>query len=467
MNSSSLRRVLNALSQPAGEVCNRLRNAGYEAFVVGGAVRDLVRHVNPDDYDLATSATPEQVKSLFRRVIPTGIEHGTVTVLTKDESIEVTTFRVEAAYTDGRHPDSVHFVTTIEDDLARRDFTINGMALDPVREQFLDPFGGETDLQTGTIRAIGNPHERFAEDALRLLRAVRFATQLEFAIEPGTWDALTRASPSLRRVSHERTRDELNKILASERPSVGFRLMSDGGLLKVILPELDAGVGVEQRGDHRFDVFEHSILTCDGAPRDNLTVRLAALLHDIARPATLSVDADGNRTFYGHDQESAGQAQSLLRRLRYPNTVIARVTHLIRQHMFGYTPDWTDAAVRRFLARVGVQNVENLFALRQADSYAQRGSRTDLRTLLTFRERITDVLAGDHALSRKDLAVNGHDLTSIDIPPGPAMGTVIDHLFETVLDDPKQNTRPQLLKIAGAFYHSRLKGANPHPTDTP
>ncbi len=447
-------------------MCSRLRNAGHEAYVVGGAVRDLVRRVKPDDYDLATSATPEQVKRLFRRVVPTGIEHGTVTVLTSDESLEVTTFRVESAYTDGRHPDSVQFVTTIEEDLARRDFTINGMALDPVQERFLDPFGGEADLQTGTIRAIGNPDERFAEDALRLLRAVRFATQLQFHIEPDTWEALTRASHTLQRVSYERTRDELNKILASERPTVGFRLMSRGGLLQVILPELAAGVGIEQRGDHRFDVFEHSILTCESAPKDNMTVRLAALLHDIAKPATLSVDADGNRTFYRHDQESADQAQSLLRRLRYPNTVIDQVTHLIRQHMFAYTPDWTDAAVRRFLARVGLQNVENLFALRQADSYAQRGSRVDFRTLLTFRDRITEILANDHALNRKDLAVNGHDLATIDIPPGPAMGTVIDHLFETVLDDPKQNTRPQLLKIARTFYDSRLKGANHHPTDT-
>ena len=465
MNRSSLRRILNSLSAPAREVCSRLREGGHEAFVVGGAIRDLVRNVPPDDYDLATSATPEQVTQLFRRVIPTGIEHGTVTVLLRDKSIEVTTFRTESAYTDGRHPDSVNFVTTIADDLARRDFTINGMALDPVLEQFLDPFGGEADLHTGTIRAIGNPDERFAEDALRLLRAIRFASQLEFTIETGTWDALARASHSLGKVSHERVRDELNKILTSKRPSAGFQLMRDSGLLQVILPELCAGVEVEQRGDHRFDVFEHSILTCDAAPRDNLTVRLAALFHDIAKPATLSVDGDGNRTFYGHDHESAGQAELLLRRLRYPNAVIGQVTHLIRHHMFHYTHDWSDAAVRRFLSRVGQEDVENLFALRRADSFAQRGSSTDLRALLAFRERIGDVLAGEHALNRKDLAVDGHDLASIDIPPGPAMGTVIEHLFETVLDDPKQNTRSRLLKITRSFYDSRLKGTAEHGAD--
>lgn len=433
--------------------------------MVGGAVRDLVRNTTPDDYDLATSATPEQVSYLFRRVIPTGIEHGTVTVLLGDKSVEVTTFRTESVYTDGRRPDSVNFVTTIADDLARRDFTINGMALDPVLETFLDPFKGEEDLHAGTIRAIGNPDERFAEDALRLLRAVRFATQLQFTIEAGTWDALGRASRSLGKVSQERMRDELNKILAAKRPSVGLRLMCGGGLLQVVLPELSAGVKVEQRGDHRFDVFEHSILTCDAAPRGNPTVRLAGLFHDIAKPASLKVDADGHRTFHGHDQASARQAETLLRRLRYPNAVIGQVTHLIRHHMFHYTAEWTDAAVRRFLARVGPENVDNLFALRQADSFAQRGSSTDLRALHTFRDRIGDALANEHALSRKDLAVNGHDLASIGIPPGRVMGTIIDYLFETVLDDPKQNARGQLLKIARSFYDSRLKDAADHGSD--
>lgn len=466
MNRSRLRRIINTLQSPARNACTRLREAGYEAFVVGGAIRDLVRKMKPDDYDLATSATPEQVKKLFRRVIPTGIEHGTVTVLIEGTSIEVTTFRKESIYTDGRHPDSVQFVKTIEDDLARRDFTINGMALDPVQDRFLDPFGGETDLRSGTVRAIGNPDERFAEDALRLLRAVRFATQLEFMIEPDTLDALGRAADTVRRVSHERVRDELTKIVASNRPSIGFRLMRDTELLPAILPELSVGVGVEQRGGHRFDVFEHSILTCDAARGDDMAVRLAALLHDVAKPSTLSVDAAGNRTFHGHDKESARQTELLLRRLRYPNVMIDRVTHLIRQHMFHYTPEWTDAAVRRFLARVGIENVENLFDLRQADSFAQRGAEIDFRMLFAFRERIATVLAGGHALSRKDLAVNGRDLASIEIPEGPAMGTVLEHLFEAVLDDPKQNTRSRLLDIAQRFYESRLSGADEQGSDS-
>jgi tRNA nucleotidyltransferase (CCA-adding enzyme) len=464
VNPSTLRRIINSLSTSAQVVCRTLHDAGYETFVVGGAVRDLVRLMDPDDYDLATSATPEQITKLFRRVIPTGIEHGTVTVLVKEMSIEVTTFRTESGYSDGRHPDAVDFGVSIDEDLSRRDFTINGMALDPIDKRFLDPFGGEQDLRTGIIRAIGDPDERFAEDALRLLRAIRFAAQLEFTIEDASWQALIRLSESIERVAPERVRDEVKKILQSRRPSLGFRLMRDSELLAHILPELAAGVGVEQRGEHRYDVFEHSIRTCDETSGDSLVIRLAALLHDVAKPATLSVDEHGNRTFHGHDQASSDQVEALLKRLRFPNTVISKVSHLVRHHMFHYTTDWTDAAVRRFLARVGPENVAALFALREADSFAQRGARTDLRGLVMFRERIAAVLAGEHALSRNDLAVNGHDLVSIDIPPGRAMGTVIDHLFETVLDDPTQNTRTRLLTIARSFYDSRLNDSGESET---
>jgi tRNA nucleotidyltransferase (CCA-adding enzyme) len=465
VNRSTLRRITHSIAPAAVKVCRTLRDAGYDTFLVGGAVRDLLLHKDPVDYDLATSATPDQMTALFRRVIPTGIEHGTVTVLVNDMSIEITTFRTEIGYTDGRRPDSVTFGASIEDDLARRDFTMNGMALDPVGHRFLDPFHGEEDLHAGVVRAIGDAPARFAEDHLRLLRAVRFATQLEFTIEENTWNALGQYSQSISRVSPERLRDEITKILQSARPSRGLRLLRDSGLLAHVLPELAVGVGLEQRGDHLYDVFEHSIRTCDETPADNLVIRLAGLLHDIAKPAALTVDDDGNRTFHGHDRISAEQAEPLLRRLRFPNTVINQVVHLVRHHMFHYTPDWTDAAVRRFLARVGLENVESLFALRQADSYAQRGTPTDLRALLMFRERIAAVLAGEHALSRKDLAINGHDLASIDIPPGRDMGTIIDHLFETVLDDPQQNTRERLLTIARSFYDSRLEKSREPKSD--
>jgi putative nucleotidyltransferase with HDIG domain len=449
-------RIHKAIPQQVRDLTRRLQDAGHAAYLVGGAVRNLVLDRPPDDYDIATSATPDEVTRLFRRVIPTGVDHGTVTVLWRSGSYEVTTFRTETGYSDGRHPDTVEFVGSIHADLSRRDFTINGMAIDPVSGEFLDPHCGAEDLRRGVIRAIGVPQERFAEDSLRLLRAVRFATQLEFSIEAATYDALCAAASGLGRVSVERIRDEFDKILASERPSLGIRLLRESRLLPAVMPELEAGIGVEQRGDHAFDVFEHSLVTCDAAPRESRVLRLAALLHDIGKPATLATDEAGNRTFFRHDEVSADLARSALERLRYPNAIVDAVTHLVRHHMFHYTPEWTDAAIRRFLARVGPENVESLFSLRAADSFAQQGKPTENRALKQFGSRIADMQRESLALSRADLAVNGSDLAEAGIPRGPHMGVVLEHLLETVLDDPQQNTRDQLIRIARSFYESRL-----------
>lgn len=457
MTRSTLNRVIRRVPSDVTELLSRLQSLGYAAFLVGGAVRSLLLNQNPDDYDVATSATPDEVSAAFRRVIPTGEAHGTVTVLWRGGSYEVTTFRTESHYSDGRHPDSVDFVRSIHDDLARRDFTINGMALDPVSGAFLDPHGGEPDLRARIVRAIGDPDHRFREDALRLFRAVRFSAQLEFSIAADTWASVCRLAPGLARVSCERLREELDKMLRAARPGDGFRLLMGSGLLQVVLPELAQGVGAEQRGGHRFDVFEHSLLACDAAPPDDRTVRLAALLHDIGKPSTMVLDPQGNRTFHNHDRISAELAERALRRLRYPNSVIADVAHLIRHHMFHYTPDWSDAAVRRFVARVGLQHLDALFAVRAADSYAQQGLPSENHSLRQLRERITTVLSSEHALSRSDLAVNGSDLAAHGIPRGPAMGVVIDHLLETVLDDPQQNTREQLLRIAREFYDTRMR----------
>lgn len=456
MAEATRRQLIRSVDRAAARVCRELQEAGFEAVIAGGAVRDLVRRVTPEDFDIATSATPEEVSRVFRRVIPTGIRHGTVTVLLSGQQLEVTTFRSEGAYSDRRHPDSVQFVRSLNEDLKRRDFTMNGMALDPVSGRFHDPFSGEQDIQAKTIRAIGAPQERFSEDALRVLRAIRFATQLGFHIEQETLAAVGALAGTLNAVSHERVRDELNKILLSPAPSIGFRIMRDTGILDAILPELAAGVDVEQRGEHLFDVFEHSLVACDRAPADKLEVRLAALLHDIGKPAALAHDTDGTRTFHGHEKISRDQAESLMRRLKYPNKVIQNVVHLIAHHMFNYTEQWSDAAVRRFLTRVGTDSIEDLFALRKADSEAQKATVSDERALNAFRLRIADVLSRDHALTRKDLAVSGNDLVEVGIPKGPAMGTVLDHLFETVLDDPAQNTREQLLSVARAFYQTRI-----------
>lgn len=430
---------------------------GFECHLVGGAVRNLLLGNRPADFDFTTNVPPDVVIGMFRRVIPTGVDHGTVTVLYRGESFEVTTYRTESAYTDSRRPDQVAFVGDIREDLARRDFTMNGIAYDPVAGVIVDPFGGREDIDARLIRAIGDPEVRLEEDALRMMRAVRFAAQLEFRIDAPTLHAIAAMPDRVTLVSPERVRDELVKLIESPRPSIGLRLMAETGLLPHVLPELAEGVGVEQRGNHRFDVFEHSLRACDAAPPDNLLVRLAALFHDVGKPRAMEEAPDGTRRFHGHDRISATMTEEALRRLRFPNRTIESVTQLVREHMFNYTDEWTDAAVRRFLVRVGPERVDDLLALRLADSEAIRGEPVDVRPLGRFAERIREQIDLSRALSIRDLAVNGHDLMEAGIPRGPELGVVLNALLEAVLDDPSLNTRERLLEIAGKFYEERIE----------
>lgn len=430
---------------------------GFECYLVGGAVRNLMLGQKPYDFDFATNATPAQVMRAFRRVVPTGVQHGTVTVLHRGTSFEVTTYRTESDYSDSRHPDRVDFVGDINEDLRRRDFTMNAMAFDPDHGVFFDPHGGERDIRERVVRAIGDPSDRFREDALRMLRAVRFATRLEFTIDGATLEAITAGADRIRSVSAERVRDELVKLLESERPSYGMRVMRDTSLLSRVLPELAEGVDVEQRGNHRFDVFEHSIRACDAAPADNVVVRLAALLHDVGKPRALEEDDDGTRRFHGHDKLSAQMSEELLRRLKFPNRTIAAVVHLVRHHMFNYTPEWSDAAVRRFIARVGKDAVADLIALRVADGAAVTGEKVDTRPLGRFAERVRAEMESQRALTVRDLAVSGHDLMDAGIPRGPLLGVVLETLLEAVIEDPAQNTRDRLIEIAKRFYDERLR----------
>lgn len=457
--------------RPIGRI---FQEAGYQAYLVGGAVRNILMKLRPTDWDVATDATPEQVITLFRRVIPTGIKHGTVTVLFKDQKVEVTTFRVEGTYSDSRHPDSVTFAPSVEEDLSRRDFTINAMALRLTDGSFVDPFSGMTDLKAKVVRAVGNADERFAEDALRMLRAVRFAAQLEFEIDGTTLAAIRPAVSRIAAVSAERVRDELSKILASRKPSTGFALMQECGLLAALLPELEACVGIEQadtlettadfglgRATTRkesFDVFRHSILACDGAPADDLELRLAALLHDVGKAPTFERDQQGNISFHRHEEVSEALTREMLTRLRYPNAVISNVCHLVRNHMFHYEDSWSDAAVRRFIARVEPENIQNLIVLRRADTFGKLGYYPRDRNLEELSERIRSVMNGQQALTARDLAVDGNALhEQAGIPKGPAMGTVIEFLVEAVLEDPAQNTRERLVHMARAFYREHVR----------
>ena len=432
-------------------IVEKMDAAGKKAYIVGGALRDhfMGRPVE-NDFDMATDATPQEILSLFPRVIPTGIKHGTVTILSGRFSVEITTFRTEQGYSDGRRPDSVAFVASIDDDLSRRDFTMNAMAFDVLSGKLHDLFGGRNDIKARLIRSVGDPERRFGEDGLRPLRAIRFAAQLGFSIDAATFAAIPSSISTFRQVSKERIRDELQKILLSPAPSRGLKLLEESGLLAEVLPELLPCRGCAQKGQHRFDVMDHSFLAADSAP-NNLVVRLAALFHDIGKPGALALGPDGIPTFYNHERISAGLAAAAMRRLKFPNETIDFVTHLVKNHMFNYTEDWTDAAVRRFLARVGLENLEGLFDLRMADTAATGGTHPDPRPLDAFRKRIDTILAQGSAFTAKSLKVNGNDLAAIGIPKGPAMGRILNELLETVLDDPSQNERECLLRIAAAI----------------
>ncbi len=422
-------------------------DSGFACYFVGGAVRDSLLGQSVSDWDAATDAKPEDVKRLFKHVIPTGIQHGTVTARWRGGSVETTTFRIDGEYKDGRRPETVQFTSDLTLDLSRRDFTINGMAVVPASGEILDPNGGLADLAAGVIRAIGDPPERFDEDGLRPLRAVRFASRLGFTIDPATLDAIPATMERFRQVSFERIRDEFTKILGSSRAGFGLYKLEQTGLLQEMLPELTACKAVTQGGPHRHDVFTHLIEACDAAPPDTV-LRLAALLHDTGKPAKRAVAVDGSLTFYGHDLESARLAETALRRLKYPNAIIDEVVHLIRHHMFDYQDIWTDAAVRRFVSRVGLEHVDSLARLRLADTTGMGNGPADPARVLPLITRVEGLRAKDQAFSIKDLAIGGHELASIGWPKGPSMGLALSELLEAVLDDPELNTIERLLYIA-------------------
>ncbi len=443
---------------PVKELGRVFREKGYECHLVGGAVRDLILGRELTDFDIATNALPEQVTDLFRRVIPTGIKHGTVTVLFRGERFEVTTYRSDGTYSDGRRPDAVTFSATIDEDLARRDFTINGMACDLASGRLLDPHGGRADLMRKVVRAIGDPSQRFQEDGLRPVRACRLAAQLGFSIDAATKAAIPAALDRVRLVSMERVRDELVRIVQSEHVVMGFELLSETGLLAVIMPELEQGRGVEQRERHCFDVFMHSLYTCAAADPADLGLRLAALLHDVGKPATLTFGEAGEPRFHNHDRVSAELADEILKRLKLPNAVVERVSHLVRHHMFNYSEEWKDAAVRRLVARVGREHIHDLMRLRRADQVGRCNRDEPITGLVELGRRIERVLGAESALTLGDLAVDGRALMAeLAVPSGPVVGVILRFLMETVLEDPAQNERGRLLEIARRFYEERLR----------
>jgi tRNA nucleotidyltransferase (CCA-adding enzyme) len=442
--------IAATIPPPVHELCRRLRQAGKKSWVVGGSIRDLLRGKQVADYDVCTDALPQEVQRLFPRVIPTGIEHGTVTVLLGGEPYEVTTLRGEGAYTDGRRPDEVRYLTEITEDLARRDFTVNAIAFDLERHELVDPFGGLRDLEQRVVRAVGVPEERFGEDGLRVLRAARFVSTLEATLDPATEAAIGATLATFRKVSPERVHDEWIKTMKARRPSASFDVMLRTGILDVTCPELVATHGCEQNRWHVFDVWGHSMACLDACEGDPI-LRLAALFHDIGKPQSRAFsDKTSDYTFHEHERIGAEIADPILQRLRFSNDDRARIVHLVRHHLVCYEPSWTDSAVRRWIRRVTRDRMEDLYALCRADVLGKgRPAPDELERVEQLRERAARVLAAGDALSTKALALNGNDLMrELGLRPGRHIGQMLEALLDRVLEEPALNTREQLLDLA-------------------
>ena len=435
--------MLIHLPEDVKAILHTLQEAGYEAYAVGGCIRDSLLGRRPDDWDITTSAKPQETKALFGRTIDTGIQHGTVTVMRHGRGYEVTTYRVDGEYEDGRHPKEVTFTASLKEDLRRRDFTVNAMAYNE-EDGLVDLFGGRQDLEQKIIRCVGEANERFEEDALRIMRAVRFSAQLGFSIEERTKEAIRGHAERLRQVSAERIQVELTKLVISPNPDF-LRIAWETGITAVVLPEFDHLMEQPQNNPHHcFSVGEHTLHAMQ-AVRPDKCLRLAMLLHDVAKPLCLTTDAEGIDHFHGHAQKGERMAAQILKRLRYDNHTTELVSRLVKWHDVAIAPE--KKAVRRAASRMGKELFPLILEVKAADLAAQsdyqRAEKRDwlerLRSLYEEIEREGD------CLTIKDLAVNGRDLIQAGITPGPQLGLALQQLLEIVLEDPEKNTREYLL----------------------
>jgi tRNA nucleotidyltransferase (CCA-adding enzyme) len=427
-------------------IARRLEAAGFSTWTVGGAVRDALAGRAPGDWDLTTAARPGDVRRLFRRTVPVGIAHGTVGVLGRDGRMyEVTTFRRDVE-TDGRHA-RVRFSDTVDEDLQRRDFTINAVAWHPLTHEVRDPHGGIGDLRRGIVRTVGEPAERFREDRLRVLRALRFAGRFGLSVDERTWAAAAAIAHELPALSAERVREELMKTMREvARPSDTLRLYEGCGALRSLYPELQACAGVP---DGDADVWAHLLASADAAPRHRPMLRVTALLHDVGKAAVPS-GQPGAEGFPGHAGAGAAIARELLRRLKFSNADTDRAVHLIAQHSGLPSPGAPAAEVRRWLRRVGPEHVWDLLRLRIADARARGGDADALRSLAALRGRVRSLLSTGAALEIGDLAIGGADLRALGIPPGPLFGEILRDLLERVTDDPSLNRAETLTEMVRA-----------------
>ena len=432
-------------------LCRRLQDAGHQAYVAGGWVRDRLLERASGDLDLATSARPDQVMAIFDRVHPTGLKHGTVTVVVEDAPVEVTTYRAESLYSDGRRPDQVEFLDSIEDDLKRRDFTMNAIAWDPLSGRYVDPFDGMADLQTKTLRCVGKPKDRFTEDGLRLLRAMRFAATHFLMPAPGLEAAMTACAARLDQIAIERVEREFSLLFErAERPSIGLNLALRTGLIARVLPELTPLVGQAQNRFHAYDCWDHTLACVDAVPPGHSDVRWAALLHDIGKPASAPPHPDrpGEYRFFGHEKISVTRVDAIARRVRFSSARREQVSALVATHMLHPDEAWGDPAIRRLLRKVGVDRIDEFLMLKRADIWAK--GTADVASLVAdvdiIEARLRSEIESGSALSRSDLAVDGTDLcAALGREPGPWLRAAFDSLLEWVIEDPQRNESDQLI----------------------
>lgn len=427
-------------------IIDTLEEAGYEAYAVGGCVRDSMLGRKPQDWDVTTSASPWQVKELFPVTVDTGIKHGTVTVLIGHEGFEVTTYRIDGEYEDKRHPKEVLFTSDLLEDLKRRDFTINAMAYNE-KKGLVDAFGGAGDLEQKKIRCVGNPIDRFTEDALRLMRAVRFAAQLGFSIEEQTKAAIPSLAGNLSGISAERIQSELVKLLVSSHPEE-FRTLYETGMTRVFLPEFDAMMATPQNNQHHcYNVGDHTIAAL-GYVRPDKVLRLTMLLHDVAKPVCQTADEEGIFHFYGHPEQGAQMAKEILQRLKFDNDTIGKVTALVRWH--DHRPKLEEAFVRRAIHRVGPKQYPALFEVKYADTMAKNQYKREekLAYLAEYQRIYREIIEKKQCLGLKDLAVNGKDFIRLGMEPGKELGNTLEWLLDHVLEFPEDNTKEVLLGLA-------------------
>ena len=426
-------------------IINTLEEAGYEAYAVGGCVRDSILGREPDDWDITTSAKPEETKHLFPRTVDTGIKHGTVTVLLGGEGFEVTTYRIDGTYEDGRHPTEATFTANLKEDLRRRDFTINAMAYND-RSGLVDLYGGLADMENRVIRCVGDAGERFDEDALRMLRAVRFSAQLGYRIDEATGEAVRALAPNLQKISAERIQAELVKLVTSPHPDY-LRNAYELGITAQILPEFDLCMETPQRHKHHcYDVGEHILHSMLGVEADKV-LRLGMLFHDIGKPQTLTIDPDGTTHNKKHPFEGEKITRKVMRRLKFDNDTTDKVTKLVLYHDYDIAP--TEAGVRRAVNRIGEDIFPMIFTVRRADIAAQSDYMREekLAKVAHIEKLYREILARRDAVTVKDLAISGNDLIAEGMPPGRQIGETLSALLERVLDDPSLNTKEILLKL--------------------